>query len=219
MEKEFLIYKSFTDADVAAEVADTLNQNGIHFQIENTSSPIDPLLIGSSLSADIRLKLYSEDFSRADKVLNDFYARQIQSVPADYYLYDFSNDELLEILQKPDEWGTLDYSLAPEILRQRGVDTTENQLLEFKSNRLKEVAQTEKLGRSWILLGYFIAFVFSPLGVFFASAILTFKKTLPDGDKVFSYHPDDRWHGKRILIISVLLSAIWLWFRVNYVRD
>ncbi|MDN5202313.1 hypothetical protein QQ008_13085 [Fulvivirgaceae bacterium BMA10] len=48
----------------------------------------------------------------ADKVLEEFSQGQIINVDSNHYLYEFTDDELFEILMKPDEWGSIDYELS-----------------------------------------------------------------------------------------------------------
>jgi hypothetical protein len=44
MTQPFLIFQSFYDPELAKGLADHLQQQGIPFEVEDTSSPIDPLI-------------------------------------------------------------------------------------------------------------------------------------------------------------------------------
>ena len=109
MNEPFIVFQSFYDISLAQEMAEKLKQNDIPLEIEDTSSPIDPVIIGSGLDAEIRIKLRQQDFNKAHSVLEEYYTDQLDTIGKDYYLYDFSDQELIEIIEKPDEWGVLDY--------------------------------------------------------------------------------------------------------------
>jgi hypothetical protein len=214
MTESFLIFQSFNDAELAQALADRLQKEGILFQVEDTSSPIDPVIIGSGLDSDIRIKLKQKDFQKAHEILEEQYSNQLDSIEKDYYLFDFTDQELIEILEKPDEWGYLDFKLAQKILKDRGVGMEVEKIELLKTERIKEIAKPEEIGRSWIFLGYFLSIFFSPIGIFYGSTITTFKKTLPNGERVYVYGLNDRKHGRNILLISTCVTILWILFRL-----
>lgn len=214
MSEPFLIFQSFTDIDLAQEIAEKLRQHNIPLQFDDTSSPIDAVIIGSTLAADLRIKLRQEDFQKAHSILENYYKTQLDSVEKDYYLFDFTNEELQEIVEKSDEWGTFDFLLAQKLLKERGKEFQPEEIQVLKANRIKEIARPERVGFSWIFLGYLISILFSPFGIFFGLAITSFKKTLPNGEWVYSYNENDRKHGKTILIISSCLTSVWILLRM-----
>ena len=186
MSENYSLFQSFTDPALALDIAEKLKEANIPLEIDDTSSPIDPLIIGSALDADIRIKLQPKDFPKAHAVLENYYNQQMDTVGNDYYLFSFTNEELQEIIAQPDQWGHFDYKLAQKILKERGQEVNEKQMAALKAERVKEVAKPEQVGNAWIILGYFISIFFSPVGIFFGSAITSFKKTLPNGYKVYS---------------------------------
>lgn len=214
MSQPFVIFQSFTDPTVAQDVCELLAAKNIPFEIEDTSSPLDPLIIGNSSDADIRIKLQQQNFSRANAVLDAYYQLQVNAVGKDYYLFEFTDEDLYGILQKPDEWGRLDYALAQKILQERGQETSTGKIEMLKQQRIKELARPEPLDRSWIFLGYLMAVAFSPVGIFYGLAITGFKKTLPNGQRIYSYSRPDRNHGQNILIIACCITAVWVVYRM-----
>lgn len=210
MNKSFVVFQSFSDAGLAATIASRLQEQGVPFELEDTSSPIDPLIIGSDMNADIRLKLRPEDFGKGQDVLDAFYAPQLASVEPDYYLFDFDDKELEEIVRNPYEWGRFDYLLAQKLLKERGHEVVPEELEDYKELQLQELARPERVHRSWIWLGYLMAVCFSPLGIFYGGTLTTFKKTLHDGRRIYAYDDSVRTHGRRILLISASLTTLWL---------
>src|SRR5215203_1003981 len=143
MVEPFLIFQSYNDFALAKEVEEILTSNGVPVKFDDTSSPIDPLIIGSPLEADIRLKIRPQDFEKANLLLQSKYKVQPEGVEKDYYLLDFTDQELLEILQKPDEWGSFDYNLAQKLLRDRNIDIKEEELQRYREQRIKELSKPE----------------------------------------------------------------------------
>lgn len=207
MNEPFLLFQSFNDPELAREVGDRLKVHDISFQIEDTSSPIDPVIIGSGLDPDIRIKLKQRDFEKAHSILESYYDTAIESVDKDYYLFEFTDEELYEILEKKDEWGYFDYKLAEKILKSRGKEVDFDKLESIRSARMQEISKPEKVKESWIIVGYVLAIFFGLIGIFYGLTILTMKKTLPDGQRVNSYHEDSRRHAKNILILSSIMMV------------
>jgi len=57
MTEQFLTFQSFTDLDLAKEIANRLMGASIPTQVEDTSPPIPPVIMGTSLTPDIRIKI------------------------------------------------------------------------------------------------------------------------------------------------------------------
>jgi hypothetical protein len=60
---------------------------------------------------------------------------------------------------------------------------------------------------------YLISIFFSPIGILFGIAIASLKKTLPSGERVYTYNEKDRTHGRNIIIISSVLTIVWFYFK------
>ncbi|MEI9912162.1 MAG: hypothetical protein WDO71_22415 [Bacteroidota bacterium] len=69
----------------------------------------------------------------------------------DYYLFSFSDDELMDVLRKPDEWNEFDLYWAKKILHIRGVEIKPEDLEKAKQERLDELKQPWILDKLWII--------------------------------------------------------------------
>jgi hypothetical protein len=97
--------------------------------------------------------------------------------------------------------------LAKRILKERGYDLSEKQVVEMRSTRIRELAVQEKESPSWIILAFITAFVVPFIGLILGLSLLQSKKLLPDGTKVFTYTDRVRSHGKTITVISCIMLA------------
>ncbi len=138
----------------------------------------------------------------------------INEVDRDYYLFEFTDEELYEILLKSDEWSAFDYSLAQQILTDRGKSIDKNLLNSLKNERLKDLAKPEGNQKPWIIGGYTFAILGGFLGLIIGYFLWTSKKTLPNGQKVYSYSVNDRKHGKYIFYISLIIAPTAMLLRV-----
>src|SRR3954470_13187763 len=112
MEDNFLTFQKFNDLELAKAIHQKLQESNIVSFIENERQYFDPTFANNNFGADIRLKLNPTDFTKAHEVLQNFYIAELESVDKDYYLFSFSDEELIEIISKPDEWGYFDYQLS-----------------------------------------------------------------------------------------------------------
>lgn len=224
MSEEFLAFHSFSDKDAAKDFAEDLEKTGIDFKTESVRTILDSTFIGGSASPAITIKLRSADFEKAHAALGDYYKKLTGNVDKDYYLFSFTNEELFEIIAKPDEWGYFDNQLAQKILSDRGQKIDMATMTRLKENRMTELAKPEKndwgiicLGYLFLVLGVVFLFVqagfaYTPYGfvisLFIGTLLAYNKKVLPDGSKVFSYSANGRKQGKIIILGAVLLLCI-----------
>jgi hypothetical protein len=208
-ENDFLTYQKFSNKNEARELTDLLTANKIEFLFEDTSANFDPSFANNESNNEFRVKLKKQDFEQADKLLLNISAKQIDEVDKDHYLFEFSDEELFEILTKSDEWSKFDYLLAQKILKDRGQEVNEKLLETLRKQRIEELAKPEDSKKVWITAGYFFAFFGGLLGLFIGWHLISHKKTLPNGDRVYGYSIEDRKHGNRILILGIVFLIIW----------
>ena len=210
MTESFLTFKKFNDIELAKEIANRLTQNNIEFLIEDNQKFFDPTFANNTFDPNIAIKIKSEDFIKANEALEDYYKTSLSSVDKDYYLFEFTDDELFEIISKPDEWGPLDYELSKKILHDRGKDINPDEVERLKEQRINELRKPESSPRFWIYFGYFSAIFGGVFGLIVGSSLFYLKKTLPNGQRVFMYGEKERKHGKRMAFISILALIIYL---------
>lgn len=219
MAVQFLTFQTFSDIELANVLTEKLANNNIEFRIEKILPLLDSAILGQSSLPEIAVKLHPDEFLKAHKVLEEYYKMQIEAVEKDYYLFDFTNDELFEIITKPDEWGPLDYQLAQKILIDRGQKINEEVTEKLKTIRIQELAKPGKASNSLIVLGYCFFIFAGIVTILTGRYLVNDKKTLPDGQLVFSFSENDRRQGKRMikiggvyLIFCVITLIIWLLF-------
>ncbi|MDP4129292.1 MAG: hypothetical protein Q8939_03950 [Bacteroidota bacterium] len=216
MEEPFLTFQKFNDPEVAAEMAAKLKEHRIEVVLDDSGKLFDPSFANNFLEREIRIKLRAADFEEADRVLKLFYRKQADRVEEDYYLYQFTDSELMDIIRNPDEWGYLDYALAQKILQEHGISIPSGELKRFQDEKMRLLSRPEASDKSWTWLGYLMALLAAPLGMIIGFSMAFMQRTLPDGQRLFAYNEQDRREGKRILTLASVCLACWilawLWF-------
>lgn len=208
MPKEFVSYKKFDDQDRVTAIADVLAGNNIEVEISEDRESLDSLYGGRSEIRQFYIKIQQKDFELADLLLAGISQQQLASVDKDHYLYTFSDDELFEVVSKPDEWNEFDYELAKKILAERGKAITPEVISLLKQRRVNELTEPEETHKGWIFAGYLLALLGGLFGIFIGWQLYNFKKTLPNGERVYVYGVGDRRHGLRILILGIIIFII-----------
>jgi hypothetical protein len=236
-DETFLTFQKFNDEGVARELMAKLTEHDITFITEDSKGIFDPTFAANPLTREIRIKLQSKDFDVAQKILAAHYKEQLDDVDDDYYLYSFSDDELRQIILKPDEWGDFDYQLALKLLQQRGKEIVPEEAERLRKQRNDFLARPEKSKGDIVMLGYalsiaggvaaatgdlFYFYTYNPvlacwsLPIFIGWHLAYSKKTLPDGRSLYRYTDKERNHGVIILLLGTLclVAALLIrWFK------
>lgn len=210
----FSVFRKYSTIGEAKELEILLNKNNIDTQLADNIAPVDASFSGSTLQNQFEIKIQLSDFEKAEKVIEEDIEDLIDQVDLKYYLFDFTDEELYEILLKADEWNVFDYKLAQKILIRRGKSIDDNLLKTLKNERLELLAKPEENQKPWVIAGYIFAILGGLLGVFIGYSLWTSKKSLPNGTKVFSYNEQDRIHGKNIFYIGLVLLIFYLIMRI-----
>jgi len=209
MTEIFLTYQRFIDPDEATAFADFLKEHGITCVLEDHSLAFDATFAYNERDKEFRIKLRKEDFAVADKIQFDILSPQLDSVDKDYHLFSFTDQELFEIVAKSDEWSKFDFLLAQKILKERGKEINPELVDIIAAHRIKDLTRPEDNSMAWIAAGYLFAVMGGLLGLFIGLHLMSHKRTLPTGDRIYAYSQNDRKQGYRIVIIGSVLLLVW----------
>jgi len=222
MTPNFITYQKFNDSALANDLAELLEEHQIPYFIQEETSGFDPSLVMSNAAVDYAIKVKSEDFEKVNQLRREYEAKNLDEIEKDYYLFSFTDDELMEVLNKADEWSIFDVVLARKILTERGKDISDADITAINEKRIEELKAPESGQSIWIIIGYICALMGGVLGLFIGWHLKSHKKTLPDGEKVYAYTEQDRWHGKVIFCVAILgtivgvIYKLWPAFKSEY---
>src|ERR1035437_528322 len=116
--EELITLKKINTNEEASTIIELLQKNDIEYTLEKED--IQDAELAGDLAFGIDIKVKAEDLEKAEELLKDIEEIDVERLEKDYYLFAFSDSELIEILQKPDEWSYNDYLWGQDILKQRG---------------------------------------------------------------------------------------------------
>lgn len=212
---DYQSYQRFASVEAAQPLLQLLHEHDIPYETVFDQPRIDPSFAFNPTSTYFVVQLRPEDFERAHALELAASDELTANAPTDHYLFNFTDDELLDILLKPDEWNSFDVALARRILRQRGHDVSPALTERLRQQRIQDLAQPEPRQKAWVVFGYVTALLGGVIALFIGWHLYSHKKQLPDGRQVYGFLPQDRAHGLRILALGAvgfLLVLAWRFY-------
>jgi hypothetical protein len=217
MEPEFITYQKFDDVALANELAGILDKHNIKYLIKEASQAFDPGFTFNPLAKEYDVKISSDDFERVNKILKEEESQNIDAADQDYYLFSFTDDELMEVVTKADEWSPFDVVLARKLLGERGIKITEKDVANIEKNRIEELRAIKPISKLWIFISYIFALGGGVVGIFIGYYLVTGKQTLPDGERIYAFTNADRKHGQIIFYISIATATLAVLYRLGII--
>jgi hypothetical protein len=204
---DFVAYKKFTDAKSAETIMNLLQERDIECLLQDDQHSYVKVVGYNQVDFGITLNIKENNITEADKILEEYYSQHVQEVDKDYYLFEFTDKELKDIIANPFDWGQFDYQLAKQILKEKGIEFSDNHLQEKKDERITELSKIKKVPMYMFIAGYIFAIALPPVGMLLGIMIVYNRNLLPNGTKFYIHSPKDRNQGKMILGISILWAA------------
>jgi len=208
MTENWIVFRKLNTLIQAQELETLLNENNIKTVLADNIAPVDITFSGSTLLNEYEIKIDASNFEKAEAVLEKDAESLLEKMDQDYYLLSFTDEELYEVLIKSDEWSIFDYKLAQKILTNRGKTIDHEMLASLKKERLNILSKPEENQRPWIIAGYLFSFLGGGIGIVIGYSLWTSKKTLPNGERIYSYNDADRKQGKTIFIIGLIVFPL-----------
>jgi hypothetical protein len=207
---KYITFQKFNSVIEAEEIITILKTNGIKVELEDTSPPVDLTFVGNTLQIQVRVKIKQSDFEIANKLLENHAVKSIENFNENHYLHDFTDEELLEIIEKPDEWSKEDYLFAQKLLKIRGKEISKEMVNELRLKRIEESRRQEKGHTGWLIFGFISAFLGGIFGIFIGWFHWSFKKTDLTGKQVYAYDYPTRKIGEKIFWIGIVSLIVWI---------
>jgi hypothetical protein len=208
-ESNLRLLKVFRTKEETIEVCKFLEENQIAYELTDSQPPL--LLTTDTKKFQWWLLVPDDDIENAIGLLETLDQQKLGIIEKEtYYLYEFSNDELWQVIECYDEWGNEDYNLAIKILGERGFEVNTEKQTELKLKRLEFLSQPEKGKTGWILFGWIMAVLGGIIAIFIGWHHKTFQKILPDGTKVLCYDNLTRKTGNNIFILGLVMTVVWI---------
>lgn len=202
----FQQYQSFISADAAQPLIDLLFKHGVLFETGYDKPVYDPKMAFNETENRFVVRLKPTDFEAARALEDQASEELVTDAEPDHYLFGFTDEELLEVVMKRDEWSSFDVALAGRILRERGRDVTPDTVRLLRQYRAVELTQPEASQKVSIIAGYAMALLGGIIGIIIGLNLLYAKKKLLDGTQGPAYSEADRAHGFRIILLGFVVA-------------
>jgi hypothetical protein len=198
---QLLTYAKVFSEEEATVYTELLQSAGIPFEVEHARNVLDKIYIGDELDPMIYINIEGEHFEQVNAILKAQAKLNVDKVDPDYYLFDFSDDELINILQQPADWSPFDQGLAEKLLSDRGKDIHAPAIAKATAAEFTPI----KLTPIYLVLQYLATVFILYAGVVIGLATLYAYQTLSTGKRVRIYDEPTRLHGKWMIGIGVAI--------------
>lgn len=214
MDENLSIYRKFIYKDDALDLIEILKEHQIDYVLNDNSSRLDSSFGNDDNTKQFELKIKKNDFEKVEKLEEGLVKIDVENVEEDYYLFEYSDEELIEIVLKKDEWNKFDFLLAQKILKEKGKEINPELLNVISKHRIEELSTQEPSPKWLIYIGYFFSLLGGFIGFFIGIYLMKYKKILPNGDKIYGHSLEDRKQGQNILICSIIGIVFWIIIRI-----
>ena len=214
MEDNFATYRKFIFKDDALDLIEILKEHRIDFILSDNSSRLDSTFGNDDNTKQFALKIERANFKKVEELEEDLISKSLDNVNKDYYLFEFSDEELIEIVLKSEEWSKFDYLLAQKILKERGKEVNLDLIKAINKRRIDDL-KTEEASPKWLIyIGYLFSVLGGFIGIFIGLYLMNYKKTLPNGETIYGFGTEDRKSGKNVFICSIIGVIFWFIVRL-----
>ena len=214
MEENFVTYRKFIFKDDALDLIEILKENNIDYVLDDNSSRLDSSFGNDDNTKQFVLKIEKENFERVEELEEKSISKSLDNIDKSYYLFESSDEDLIEIVLKKEEWNKFDYLLAQKILKERGKEINQDLIKAINKRRVEDL-KTEEASPKWLIfIGYLFSILGGFIGIFIGLYLMNYKKTLPNGETIYGFGKEDRNSGKNVFICSIMGIIFWLVVRI-----
>jgi len=209
MESDLVELSRCRDGESVSETTDILDSANISYRVGSTASNFDITSIGTGSNPEVIISVRRADYNAARSAMEEEYLKT--NLPDDHYLSTSSDDELADILGKPEEWSSFDVAHARKIAKDRGIDESLIQLK--KSQRMEQLQRGKPVSKTLLLVGWFFSLIGGLIGIGIAWSICFMKEKTPEGD-FFTYDVESRERGRPMFQVACLMATIVILVRI-----
>ena len=191
-----LTYTRFNSSSDSEYLIELLQKNDIPYELIEESNQLTNVFLGESLDQLYVLKIPAEQFNKVNQILASEASVDFKKEGFIHYFSDFSKDDLINVLNSPNDWNSYDTEIARLYLER------DYQITKTASSKYADSYIPESISLQWLVVGYISSF--SIIGLIGGSLVRTSKKTLPNGKRVFIYDKSTRLHALIIFCIGVI---------------
>lgn len=228
---KFEVYREFYSERDAAPLIDALKNSNIPYEVEVPPLIMDTVMGGDPHTPRIFVKVRRQDFTQIEQLTEAHMLAHLEkSAPPleDHFLYNFSNDELLDVLRKPDSWSVDAVVIARHLLQQRGVQISPEEIQHMRTEHQQTLRQPQAGSRQWIIALYLLAVLNAafllPILIAYLGVLCTcigmgyyyWRGTALDsnGERYLLFDAATQQHGRQIVYLTIAAHLLG-WFLLS----
>ena len=210
---EFKTFMSLTDSVIADEMVQILEAHNIAYKLQDTSKDFDASFANNEAKNSFLIMLNPNDFDKASLLLEENVKLEINDINSQHPLFDFTTEELKDVVKNYDEWHPADVKLARQLLEKENIVVEDSDIKEQQNKKMIVAQAPEKSSLLTLAMGYTFCLMGGLAGIGIAIFLMIGKRTMPDGTKKYIYAKSDRAHGLYMLVAGAI---IFLFFTYKY---
>lgn len=211
-------YTKFYAPEDAQFLITLLQKHHIPYSLEHEVNQLDKVYLGDELAPMFELRIPTDQFSEVNGLLAQQAKFDMMQPGFEHVLQSSTIEELREVLNEPTSWNAYDVQVAASLLAEK----TQVQVTVPLTGAATYVPM--KLELIWIILGYLCCllgasyFFYLAIAGFLAGLVVNqAKKTLKDGSIVKMYDKKSRLHGRIMMVLAAICTALSL--TIIYLRS
>ncbi|MEO0580921.1 MAG: hypothetical protein AAF135_01745 [Bacteroidota bacterium] len=211
MSEKLKPYKIFDDAEEVKALALWLQDKGILYELERHAPGMGAEFFGTAgAKEEFILRIPDSAVEVMYEKFEEEAAHEFQYLPGDFYLLEYTDEELFEVIQNPKDWHPRLYYYAVFLLRERDYEITDEQLREHRTPSFAPPKRGPKTGLLTLLMIYLtlMSVVLAPIGFGLCFYMMNAKQPDTSGSQHFRFHASSRKTAKWLLIASLILYTL-----------
>ena len=200
-------YKSFESVEIAQLLTELLDESNTYYELHNSEGKIEDF-DSSQPQGIIEVWIAEDQFDYIDDLIEEKVNSELDTVADDYFIFEFSNDELRNVLINAHEWSPIDLALANKLLKERGEPFEKEELHKIREEKIAESALSRDISKGRKVTGLIVALLFPLIGIITALIYLLATKEDLSGKKVPKYGEPTKKHGKIVITIALFGTVL-----------
>lgn len=201
----YQLLREFNDTESLSDLSLLLDEHAIRYKIEDSKPRFDVSFANNDTRRAYRLLVFEDDMQHALQLADDYDMEILKNLPADYYLYQFSREELIAIVYAPDEWSNLDVLLATQLLEEAGI-IPDHQKIDEQVEYKQKIADSPESNATWLIVcGYILCGMGIIIGFILGLIIVNSTKETSSGNRIPYYSENIRWHGRVMMFLFAVV--------------
>ncbi|MCI4670326.1 MAG: hypothetical protein MRZ79_19470 [Bacteroidia bacterium] len=213
--KKLAQYRIFQHEDDLLAFVERLELNDIPYETAKYASGLDHTYLGAGAGVEYVLRIPQERFEQANMILEREAEADFWKLPPEYHLFDFSDEELKEIILNPADWYRKDVVYAGKILDRRGVSYSISEVRESIRQKSEEANKSRRANWGLLLISYlmlpasmFIGYWPASFSVFSGIFLIFWKRTDDHGNTYPVFDKVSRMHGFALITLGTVIFLI-----------